>query len=123
MNVVIWIVQGLLAVAFLFTGGSKLVTPGPKLEEQMSWMDNYPKNSVRYIGAVEVLAAIGLILPAATKIAPVLTPLAAVGLVIVMVGATITHLKLNEAKATPVTIVLALLSLFVAITRFGPYSI
>jgi uncharacterized membrane protein YphA (DoxX/SURF4 family) len=123
MNVVIWIVQGLLAAMFLVSGGSKLVTPEPKLKERMTWIDSYPKNSARYIGTVEVLAAIGLILPAATKIAPVLTPLAATGLVIVMVGATITHLRLNEAKATPITIVLALLSLFVAITRFGPYSI
>jgi uncharacterized membrane protein YphA (DoxX/SURF4 family) len=123
MNVVIWIVQGLLAALFLFSGGSKLVTPEPKLKETMAWIDTYPKNSVRYIGAAEVLAAIGLILPAATKIAPVLTPIAAVGLFVIMAGATITHLKLNEAKATPITIVLGLLSLFVAITRFGPYSI
>ncbi|MDT7725261.1 MAG: hypothetical protein QOI21_1837 [Actinomycetota bacterium] len=123
MNVVIWIVQGLLAAMFLVSGGSKLALPESKLKERMTWIDSYPKNSVRFIGAVEVLAAIGLILPAATKIAPVLTPLAATGLFIVMVGATITHLKLNEAKATPVTIVLALLSLFVAITRFGPYSL
>lgn len=123
MNVVIWIVQGLLAFLFLFSGGSKLVTPEPKLKEKMTWIDSYPKNSVRYIGAAEVLAAIGLILPAALKIAPVLTPIAATGLFVIMAGATITHLKLKEAKAVPFTIVLALLSLFVAITRFGPYSI
>jgi uncharacterized membrane protein YphA (DoxX/SURF4 family) len=123
MNVVIWIVQGLLAAMFLFSGGMKVTQPEEKLREQMSWIEHYPENSVRLVGAAEVLAAIGLILPAVTKIAPVLTPLAATGLVITMLGATATHLKLKEFKVVPMTIVLTLLALFVAITRFGAYSI
>jgi hypothetical protein len=123
MNVVIWVVQGLLAALFLFSGGAKVTQPEAKLAERMTFIPLYPKHSVRFIGAAEVLAAIGLILPAATKIAPVLTPIAATGLVIIMIGATATHLKLKETKAVPMTVVLGLLALFVAITRFGAYSL
>jgi uncharacterized membrane protein YphA (DoxX/SURF4 family) len=123
MNVVIWIVQIVLAALFLGSGGAKLTQPEDKLAERMTFIPLYPKHSVRFIGAAEVLGAIGLIVPAATKIAPVLTPIAATGLFVIMAGATATHLKLKENKVAPVTVVLALLALFVAITRFGAYSL
>jgi uncharacterized membrane protein YphA (DoxX/SURF4 family) len=123
MNVVIWVVQGLLAFVFLFSGGMKVTQPDEKLVEKMNWIKTWPKGSSTFIGAVEVLAAIGLILPAATKIAPVLTPIAASGLVVVMIGAAVTHIRAKEPSGVATTTVLGLLALFVAITRFGAYSL
>jgi uncharacterized membrane protein YphA (DoxX/SURF4 family) len=123
MNVVIWIVQGVLAAMFLMAGGTKLTQPDEKLVEKMTWIKTWPKGSSLFIGTVEVLAAIGLILPAATKIAPVLTPIAASGLVVVMIGAVVTHVRAKEPSGAGMTAVLGLLALFVAITRFGAYSL
>jgi uncharacterized membrane protein YphA (DoxX/SURF4 family) len=87
MNTVLWIVQALLAALFLFAGGFKLVTP---MEEMMKQMPiPLPGWFVLFTGVVEVLGAIGLILPRLLGIRPGLTPLAAAGLVIVMIGATV----------------------------------
>jgi uncharacterized membrane protein YphA (DoxX/SURF4 family) len=121
MNVVIWIVQILLALLFAAAGIVKLTQPREKLRAQMGWVDDYSDNGVKGVGAVELLGAIGLILPAWTGILPILTPLAAVGFMIVMVLAAATHLRRNEGKSVPVNVVLFLLALFVAIMRFGPY--
>jgi hypothetical protein len=77
---------------------------------------------VRAIGALEVLAAVGLILPALLGIAPVLVPLAALGLVILMAGAAITHVKRGEPSVLPINAVLLILAAIVAWGRFGPYS-
>lgn len=83
-NVLLWIVQGLLAVLFLFAGGMKLIVPIEALAGPIS----LPGPFLRFIGVAEVLGAIGLILPGALRIRPGLTPLAAAGLVIIMTGAT-----------------------------------
>jgi uncharacterized membrane protein YphA (DoxX/SURF4 family) len=123
MNVVIWVVQGLLAFLFLFSGGMKVAQPDEKLVERMHWIKTWPKGSSLLIGGVEVLAAIGLILPAALKIAPVLTPIAATGLVVVMIGAVAVHAREKEWSGVATTAVLGLLALFVAITRFGAYAL
>ena len=85
MTYVLWIVQGLLALLFLFTGGIKLVLPIEVMTEQTP----LPGPFVRFLGVAEVLGAIGLILPGLLRIRPVLTPLAAAGLVIIMTGATV----------------------------------
>ncbi len=85
MNLALWIVQGMLAALFLFTGGMKLVLPIETLTKDMP----LPGVLVRVVGVAEVLGAIGLVLPAALGIRPNLTPLAAVGLVIVMIGAVV----------------------------------
>jgi hypothetical protein len=84
MNVLLWIIQGLLALLFLFAGGMKLVLP----VEAMSGPVSLPGPFLRFIGVAEVLGAIGLILPWLLQIRPALTPLAAAGLVIIMTGAT-----------------------------------
>jgi uncharacterized membrane protein YphA (DoxX/SURF4 family) len=119
MNVALWIVQVLLAVAFTASGAMKILRPKPKLVEMgMGWAQSYPDAGVKAIGVAEVLGAIGLILPWATDIAPVLTPLAAVGLAIIMVGAAITHARLKEYQLLPVNVVLFALSVFVAVGRF-----
>lgn len=123
MNIALWIVAGLLAVAFAGAGGMKLATPRKQLEPKMPWVADVSDGQVKGVGAVEVLGAIGLILPAALDIAPVLTPLAAVGLALTMAGAVVVHLRRGDgmAGAAP-ALVLGLLSVFVAWGRFGPYA-
>ncbi|EAQ00088.1 putative integral membrane protein [Janibacter sp. HTCC2649] len=122
MNTTLWIIQIVLAAAFVMAGAMKL-SQGKKLQDKMAWMEGFSEPAVRSIGAVELLGGIGLVLPAATDIAPWLTPLAAAGLAVTMVGAVLTHVRLKDpiAMAVP-SIVLGLLSLFVAWQRFGPNS-
>ncbi len=123
MNVVLWILAGVLAAAFLAAGGMKLATPRKQLAEKMAWAGDATDGQVKAIGGIEVLGAIGLILLAAVDIAPVLVPLAAVGLALTMAGAVVVHLRRGEGvPAAAPAIVLGILSLVVAWGRFGPYS-
>ena len=121
MNIALWIAAILLAVAYLAAGLTKLTKSKAALEANanMGWTQDFSQPAIRGIGTAEVLGAIGLIVPQATGIAPILTPLAAVGLVIVQAGAIVVHLRRNEAKVLPVNIVLLVLALFVAIGRFA----
>jgi uncharacterized membrane protein YphA (DoxX/SURF4 family) len=121
MNVVLWIIAGLLAAAFAGAGLMKLAQPKAKLAASgMAWTEDFSDSQVKGIGAVEVLGALGLILPAALGIAEILTPLAAAGLAITMVGAAITHLRRGEGSMVPINVVLGGLAVFVAVMRFGP---
>lgn len=123
MNVFLWIVAGLLAVAFLGAGAMKLSQPRAKLSASgMPWVDDFSDGQVKTIGALEVLAAIGLIAPPLTGIAPVLAPLAAVGLVLTMIGAAVVHARRGETQGIVVNAVLLILAAVVAWGRFGPYS-
>jgi uncharacterized membrane protein YphA (DoxX/SURF4 family) len=124
MNIVLWIVAGLLAVLFLAAGGAKLAQPKEKLaaSPNMAWTEDFSPGVLKMIGTLEVLAAVGLILPAALDIVPVLVPLAAVGLVLLMVGAAITHARRKESQAIVMNLVLIVLAGVVAWGRFGPYS-
>ena len=118
MNIVAWILQIVLAVAFAAAGGMKLARPKPALVGAgMGWADDYTDTNVKLIGAVEVIGAIGLVVPWATSIAPILTPLAAVGLALVMGGAVVTHVRRKENFVAP--LVLGVLSLVVAVLRFA----
>jgi len=120
MNTVLWILQIVLAVAFGLAGIGKLAQPKEKLQERMGWVEGYSQGTIRLIGAAEVLAAIGLVVPAATGILPWLTPLAALGLVVVMVLAIRVHLRRHETQMVVVNVVLGLIAAFVAWQRFGP---
>ena len=120
MNTVLWILQIVLAVAFGLAGIGKLAQPKEKLQERMGWVEGYSQGTIRLIGAAEVLAAIGLVVPAATGILPWLTPLAALGLVVVMVLAIRVHLRSHETQMVVVNVVLGLIAAFVAWQRFGP---
>lgn len=122
MNIALWIIAGLLAVVFTFAGGAKIVVPKEKIAKKQAWVEDWSAGAIKTIGALEVLAAIGLILPAALDIAPVLVPLAALGLVLVMVGAFIVHLRRSETKAMAATLVYLALAGFVAWGRFDPQS-
>jgi uncharacterized membrane protein len=122
MNVVLWIVQGLLAAGFGMAGVMKSTQPKDKLVDRLPWVEDFSPATVRFIGIVELAAALGLILPAVTGIAPILTPLAATGLAVVMVLAAITHVRRKEPSGIAVNAVLFVLVVFVAWGRFGPYS-
>ncbi|MGW5739795.1 DoxX family protein [Amycolatopsis sp. NPDC003861] len=124
MNVALWIIAGLLALAFLAAGAMKLLQSKEKLVASgMAWADGYSGGSVKGIGAIEVLGALGLILPALLVIAPILTPIAALGLAIVMLGAIIVHIRRKENQALGAPVVLLILCAIVAWGRFGPYAI
>ena len=123
METALWIVQVLLAAIFLVTGTVKLTQPRQKMAAgPMRWAADVSDNQFRAIGAVEVLGALGLILPPALGIAPLLTPLAAVGLVLTMVGAVHAHVRHGETDRLAVPITVLVLALFVAIEGFGRYS-
>ena len=118
MNIALWVVQVVLAVAFLGAGFLKATKPKDVLVERMAWVQDFSATTVKMIGVVEVLGAIGLVLPWATGIAPVLTPLAALGLAITMALAAVVHVRRKEMQVIPVNIVLMALALFVAVGRF-----
>ncbi len=123
MNIVLWIIAGVLAAVFLAAGLMKLLQPKEKLAAAgMAWTEDFAPGMIKTIGLLEILAAVGLILPAALNIAPVLVPLAATGLVIVMIGAAITHARRKEAQGIGMTLVLLVLAAVVVWGRFGPYS-
>jgi hypothetical protein len=125
MNIALWIVAGLLAVAFLAGGAIKLALPRRRLAAAPGggWVEDVNTGTVKAIGALEVLAAMGLVLPAMLDIAPVLVPVAAVGLVLLMIGAIITHLHRHEAKPILANVAYLALAVFVAWGRFGPHSL
>jgi uncharacterized membrane protein YphA (DoxX/SURF4 family) len=116
MNIALWIIQALLAALFLFAGGMKLAMP---IEEMMKQMPlPLPGWFVRLTGVVEVLGGIGLIVPWLLRIKPGLTPLAAAGLVIVMIGATVYTLASGEIASVPMPLVVGILAGFVAYGRW-----
>jgi uncharacterized membrane protein YphA (DoxX/SURF4 family) len=126
MNIAIWIAQGLLAFAFLAAGGMKLASPKEKLlasGKSMAWVEDFSAPSVKLIGTAEFLGAVGIVLPAALGIAPILSPIAAIGLAVVMVGAVVVHLKRREQAAVGAPLVLCLIAIFVAVTRLGAYAL
>jgi len=123
MDVVLWIIAVTLAAAFGAAGVMKLAQPKQKLAASgMAWVNDFSQGAIRAISSLEVLAAIGLVLPPLLDLAPVLTPLAALGLVLLMVGAAITHLRRNEQPMVIVNAVLGILAAVVAWGRFRPYE-
>jgi hypothetical protein len=115
-NMLLWIVQGLLALMFLFAGGMKLVLPLDALTGPVP----LPGLFMRFLGIVEVLGAVGLILPWLLRIRPGLTPLAAAGLVIVMIGATVITVLGGDVATALVPLTVGLLAGSVAYGRWRP---
>ncbi len=114
MTYALWIVQGLLAALFLFAGGMKLVLPLEKLTGPVQ----LPGLFLRFIGVAEVLGALGLILPGLLHIRPGLTPLAAIGLVIIMIGATVITVAGGDVAPALIPLLVGFLSAFVAYGRW-----
>jgi uncharacterized membrane protein YphA (DoxX/SURF4 family) len=123
METALWIAQVLLAAIFLVTGTTKLTQPRLKMAAgPMRWAAEVTDRQFRTIGLLEVVGSIGLILPAALGIAPLLVPLAAIGLVLTMIGAIHVHVRHGETNRLAVPIVVLALALFVAVEGFGTYS-
>ena len=119
MIIALWIVQGLLALVFLLSGFMKGFTPLEGLKKNMTWVSATPPVLVRLLGIAEILGAIGLILPQLTGFAPWLTIAAAIGLLIVMVGAIVLHASRKETSGIGMTVVLFLLIAFVVVGHFA----
>ena len=122
MNITLWIIQALLALVFLMAGFMKTFRPLDALAERMSWVSKVPSPLVRLLGIVELLGAIGLILPILTNIWPWLTALTAVGLALVMVGAIVLHASRREFSGVGVTVIILILAVFVAYGQWMPIS-
>lgn len=121
MEIAVWIVSGLLALAFFAGGVVRLVVPASTYGSwpNQTWITAVPRLGIVGISVAEILGAIGLILPEVTGILPILTPLAATGLALIMVGALVFHIRRNERPNIVVAIVLITLTTFVAIARFA----
>jgi hypothetical protein len=124
LNLALWIVAGLLAVVFLVSS-AKLFVPKEKMAGMGAatrWVEDFSPGALKAIGAVELLAAAGLVLPAALNIAPVLVPLAATGAVVLFAGAIVTRLRRGERVTIVGDLVYLAMAAFVAWGRFGPES-
>jgi len=124
MDIFLWIVAGVLAAFFLAAGVTKLTQSRRKLlaNPNMQWVEDFSAGTLKLIGTAEVLGALGLILPGALDIAPILVPLAAVGLAVIMAGAIVTHARRKEWKVLPINVVVLILAVLLAVFRFGPNS-
>ncbi|MBO1413046.1 DoxX family protein [Streptomyces sp. FH025] len=125
MNLALWIVTALLAAAYLLGGAFKMVTPKERIAaagRSGRWVEDFSAGGVKAIGAVEVLAAVGLVLPAVLDVAPVFVPLAALGLVLLMAGAAAVRLRRQEYRLVAVDVLYIVLAAFVAWGRLGPWS-
>ena len=124
MNLALWIVAGLLAAIFILAGTNKLFIPQRKLAKAPGggWVNDFSPGFIKTLGAVEIVGAVGLILPAALDIVPILAPIAAVGLATIMVGAAIMTSRRQEFKHAVLNLTYLALAIFVAIARFGPES-
>lgn len=121
VNLLAWVMTIPVAAVFVMAGSLKLTTPRSELlkNTQMGWVDSFGAWQVKVLGALEVLGAIGVVVPWAFGIVPVLTPLAAVGLGAMMWGAMVVHALRHEWGMLPVNFVLAALPLGVAALRFS----
>jgi uncharacterized membrane protein YphA (DoxX/SURF4 family) len=120
MNVALWIIQGLLAALFVFSGGMKLVLPIEKMQDPVA----LPGLFLRFIGVCELLGGIGLILPSLLRIRPGLTPLAAAGLVVIMIGAVVITVIYMGVASALIPLLVGILAAFITYgrSRLAPIS-
>ncbi|CAN5843133.1 DoxX family protein [soil metagenome] len=123
MNILLWVFQGLLALLFLATGTMLLITPRDKITERAAWTEAFSPGFVKLVGGLEVLGAVGLVVPMATDILPWLTPLAAVGLGLLMAGAVVTHLRHREYPNALLPLAVSLLAAFIVYGRVSAVAV
>jgi uncharacterized membrane protein YphA (DoxX/SURF4 family) len=123
MNIALWIAQIVLALVFLAAGLEKLRQPRDELAPKMGWVEDFSDGFVKLVGGLEVLGALGLILPAALGIVAILTPIAATGLALAQTAAVIVHLRRKEPQVILVNLVLIAVAVFIAWGRFGNYGL
>ncbi len=118
MNITLYIAQGLLACMFLMAGIMKVTKNKETLREKLGdWTDNYTEKKLKLIGLLEILGAIGIVLPIFISALAILVPIAAIGIAMIMVGALILHLKRKEKDKAIVNLILLLLALFIVVGR------
>jgi hypothetical protein len=123
MNVVLWGITVLLAAVFLFSGSTKLLRSKDQLiASGLGLYEGWQPAAIKALGVVEVLGAVGLVLPGLTGIAPVLVPLAATGLVVAMLGAMVIHARRREFAYLALNALLLVMAAMVAWGRFGPHA-
>ncbi|GAA2310451.1 DoxX family protein [Glycomyces scopariae] len=123
MNVLLWILQGLLALAFLAAGAMKTTQPKEKLAPNMPWVNDFSTGTVKLVGIAEFLGALGLVLPGLFGIAVILTPVAAAALALVMVLAAAYHVRKGEYASLGINGALFLIAAVIAWGRFGPWPL
>jgi uncharacterized membrane protein YphA (DoxX/SURF4 family) len=123
MNIALWVIQVFLAVAFLASGLGKVARPRLALVDRTPYVEDFSDAQIKGIGTLELFAAVGLVVPPLIHFATFLTPLAAVGIVLLMIGAAVTHLRRHEPQLVAFNAVLLVLAAVVAIGRFGPYPL
>lgn len=114
LHIALWVAQILLAAGFGFSGFAKATAPVDQLTPMLAWVTAVPEWLVRFIGVAELAGALGVLLPAATRVQPQLMPLAALGLAIIMVLAFLFHLSRGEMQALGINVILGALAAFVA---------
>lgn len=120
MNTFLWVLQGFLAAMFLTAGTLKLTQSHTKLESLMPWVKDFSTPVVRFVGLVELLGAIGVVVPALVDKAVWLSPLAAAGLGVLMLLAAIFHFRKAEWSEVTLNVAIVVVAAIVAIFRFGP---
>lgn len=123
MNTLLWILQIVLALVFTAAGAIKLIQPRDQLANTLGgWVYDFPAALLKPLGLAELLGAVGLIVPALVHIAPILTAIAACGLLVTMIGAMVTHARRGEYPNVAISVLLAIMAAVVAWGRFGPNS-
>ncbi len=121
MNVFLWILQVILGLMFLAAGGMKVSRPKELLLEQQPWVEDFSQEQVRIIGGLEILGAIGLIVPALTGFG-ILVPFAAIGIGLTMLGAIVVHARRGEYQNIVVNVLILAFTAVIIWGRFGPES-
>jgi uncharacterized membrane protein YphA (DoxX/SURF4 family) len=123
MNTLLWILQIVLALIFTAAGAIKLIQPRDQLAKTLGgWVYDFPAALLKPLGLAELLGAAGLIVPPLVRIAPILTAIAACGLLVTMIAAMVTHARRGEYPNVAINVLLAIMAAVVAWGRFGPYS-
>lgn len=117
MDLLLWVVAWSLAALMLMVGMAKLTRSRGQLQEQMDWVNDFSMRSIRLIGIAELAAAVALVVPPLLGVAEFLTPLAAAGVVLLMVGAALVHVRRHENGMMLVNLVIAAMGTFIAVGR------